>query len=134
LGKLKLVIADDQYEARRFLVRFLSCEFNILDAVDDGMELVYSAILLKPDVIVSDICMHLLGGPQAMHELHARGIHIPFVFVSAGERIIEPDLRLIRKEDIAEMLVPAIYGAIADSGQPNASFKSPPGNTSPVIR
>ncbi len=115
LIKLKLVVADDQEDVRRFLVRFLSCEFNVLDAVDDGTDLIDSAVLLNPDVIVSDVCMPQLGGLQAMHELQDRGFHIPFVFISAGERVIEPHLSFVRKEDISKMLVPAIYRAVEAS-------------------
>ncbi len=109
MSKLKLVIADDQENWRRTLVRSLNSEFSVLDAVGDGMELLGSAILLRPDVIVSDINMPLLTGPQAMRELSMRGVHIPFVFISADEGVMEPHAVFVPKEEILNDLIPTIY-------------------------
>jgi hypothetical protein len=47
------VVADDSDDFRRALARFLSNYFEILDAAADGRELINSATLVNPDVIVS---------------------------------------------------------------------------------
>jgi len=113
LSKLKIVVADDHESIRRLLVRFLSHEFEVLDSVEHGMELMAAAILLNPDVIVSDVCMPRLSGPEAMDELNTRGLHIPFVFISSGENILGPQASFVSKQDILRDLVPAIYRAAA---------------------
>jgi CheY-like chemotaxis protein len=120
LSKIKIVIADDHREFRQLLVRLLSREFEVLDSVEHGMELIGSAIVLNPDVIVSDICMPRLSGPEAMNELNMRGLHIPFVFISASKDAMGTETSFVPKEDILKKLVPAIYGAA--SGQPYSSF------------
>jgi CheY-like chemotaxis protein len=132
VGKLKLVIADDQEDFRRLLVRFLDPQFNILDSVGHGVELVGSAILLNPDVIVSDISMPMLSGPQAMEDLHMRGLHIPFVFISAGENAVESGALFVKKEDVLQKLVPAIY--IAASKRPPAVFSGSREQQEPAYR
>jgi len=61
----------------------------VIGAVADGAELVNAAMSLHPDVIVSDVSMPSLSGPQAMDQLKGRGSKIPFVLVStdcSGER------------------------------------------------
>jgi CheY-like chemotaxis protein len=113
MGKLRIVVADDHESIRRSLVRFLSHEFEVLDAVEHGIELMGAAISLNPDVIVSDVCMPRLTGPEAMDELKMRGIHIPFVFISAGENVIRPQASFVPKDEILKNLVPAIYRAIS---------------------
>ena len=113
MSKLRIVIADDHENLRRHLVRFLSREFEVLDAAEHGLDLMAAAILLNPDVIVSDVYMPRLGGPEAMDELNMRGLHIPFVFISSGENVIRSNASFIPKEDIMKNLVPAIYRAAA---------------------
>ena len=115
MSKIRIVVADDHREFRHLLVRFLSREFEVLDSVEHGMELIGSAIVLNPDVIVSDICMPGFSGPEAMDELNMRGLHIPFVFVSASRDAIGTEASFVPKEDILKRLVPAINEAA--SGQ-----------------
>jgi CheY-like chemotaxis protein len=123
LSKIKIVIAGDHRDFRQLLVRFLSREFEVLDSVEHGMELIGSAIVLNPDVIVCDICMPRISGPEAMDELNMRGLHIPFVFISPDENVIGPGALFVRKEAILKELVPAIFKAA--SGQPYSSLVAP---------
>lgn len=120
MSKIKIVIADDHRDFRQLLVRFLSREFEVLDSVEHGMELIGSAIVLNPDVIVSDICMPRLSGPEAMDELNMRGLHIPFVFISSSKDALGTEASFVPKEDVLKNLVPAIYGAAA--GRRYSSF------------
>jgi CheY-like chemotaxis protein len=115
LAGIKLVVADDNDSFRKALVRFLSNYFVVLDAVTDGGELINSATLLNPDVIVSDVCMPIITGPEAMHELNTRGITIPFVFVSAGENKIGDHVLFVSKDKITHQLLPAIQKIVSDS-------------------
>ena len=107
------MVADDNDDFREALVRFLSQYFDILDAVSDGGELIDAATLVNPDVIVSDVCMPLFTGPEAMHELYASGVRIPFVFVSAGANTLGDDVSFVSKDKIAHQLVPAIHKSVS---------------------
>jgi CheY-like chemotaxis protein len=107
------VVADDDDAFRDSLVRFLSKHFDVLDVVSDGGELIDSATLVNPDVIVSDVCMPLFTGPEAMHELYANGIRIPFVFISAGENTLGDHVSFVSKDEITHQLVPAIQKSVS---------------------
>ena len=113
MSRIKLVVADDNDSFREALVRFLSNYFDVLDAVSDGGELIDSATLVNPDVIVSDVCMPLFTGPEAMHKLYANGVTIPFVFISGGENLLGDHVSFVSKDKIAHQLVPAIHKSVS---------------------
>jgi CheY-like chemotaxis protein len=81
--KLRVLVADDHAQARWAMAHLLQPECEVVDAVADGTQLVNAAISLRPDVIVSDVSMPSLSGPQAMDQLKRKGSSIPFVLVSA---------------------------------------------------
>jgi CheY-like chemotaxis protein len=111
--RIKLAIAEDNEVFRTLLVGFLSCYFEILDAVPDGRSLVDCVLLRNPDVIVSDVSMPIVTGPQAMHELSTRGINIPFVFISAGKNELAENLLFVSKAKIVDELLPAIQKSLS---------------------
>ena len=82
-SKLRLLVAEDNYEMREFVILLLRAEFEIVGVVPSGRELVSRALELLPDVIVSDTSMPLLGGIAAMKELQSTGTNIPVVLISA---------------------------------------------------
>ena len=116
MRELRVLIADDHEEIRSAIVQMLSNDFKIVGVAGDGEELVESAISLNPDVIVTDISMPLLSGPEALKELSARGYDIPFVLVSmnpfgADEFIRQNASAIVDKLDIAHELAPAVHSA-----------------------
>jgi DNA-binding NarL/FixJ family response regulator len=116
MRKLRVLIADDHERILLAIVQLLSSDFKIVGVAGDGEQLVDSAISLNPDVIVTDVAMPLLSGPEAMKELNARGYDIPFVLVSvnpfcADELIRQGAFAFIDKCDIAHELVPAVHSA-----------------------
>jgi CheY-like chemotaxis protein len=113
LTRIRIVVADDNDGFLEELVRFLGNHFEVLDAVSDGGELINSAIVAGPDVIVSDVCMPVFTGPEAMQELHTRGIKIPFVFISAEENTFEKHTSFVSKDKIPYQLVQAIQKIIS---------------------
>jgi CheY-like chemotaxis protein len=69
-----------------------------------------------PDIIVSDVSMPLVIGLEAMRELRARGLDIPFVLLStysvaAAEYIREGAIAFVDKIDIGYELEPAVIAA-----------------------
>jgi len=109
LSKLKVMIAEDHETLNLTLIRWLGRSFDVVAAVKDGRSLVDGAILLNPDLIVSDVSMPLLTGIQALEELTARGYHIPFVFVTAEPvPIMRGTWSVVDKEDIVSELEAAV--------------------------
>jgi DNA-binding NtrC family response regulator len=112
VGKLRIIIAEDDPDMRTALVFLLRHEFEIVDVVEDGRSLVESACSRNPQVIVSDIRMPGLTGPEAMLELSARGEKIPFVLVSGDDDFIGPPTwSFVGKTVISSELVVAIRAA-----------------------
>lgn len=116
MRKLRVLVADDHERILLAIVQLLSNDFKVVGVAGDGEQLVDSAISLNPDVIVTDIAMPLLSGPEAMKELRARGYDIPFVLVSvnpfcADELIRQGAFAFIDKCDLAHDLVPAVHSA-----------------------
>jgi PleD family two-component response regulator len=54
-NKLRVLIADDHGGMRRALASFLSSDFEVIGAVNDGASLIATALAWRPDVIVSDV-------------------------------------------------------------------------------
>jgi CheY-like chemotaxis protein len=94
----------------------LGIEFDIVGSVPDGGKLVDSAMSLDPDVIVSDIRMPVLSGPEAMKALRIAGYEIPFVLISitpcgAEEFINQGAAAFVEKLDVGYDLARAVWAA-----------------------
>ncbi len=96
------------------MVLLLKKDFEIIRAVGDGRELVDAAIALHPDVIVSDVSMPRLSGPQAQRELKAQGYQFPFVFISSIDELFgQIACSFVDKMDVCVDLVKAVQFAAA---------------------
>jgi CheY-like chemotaxis protein len=82
MNKLRVLIADNHEHARWTVPCLLSRMCVIAGSVANGRQLVDAATSLHSDIIVSDVCMPLATGPEAMRELRSRGLAIPFVLMS----------------------------------------------------
>jgi len=60
MGRLRVLIADDNDSVRAAVGRLLEERFEIVGAVSTGRELVDAALAQRPDVIVSDLDMDLI--------------------------------------------------------------------------
>src|ERR1700739_3964435 len=119
MRKLRVLIADDNCEMRWAMIRLITRECEVVGSTGDGRSLLDAALALNPDVIVSDVSMPNLTGPEAMDVLRATGCTIPFVLVSADGGSVEEyiawgGLGFVHKMDLAYELTRAI--AAADRG------------------
>lgn len=117
MSKLRVVIADDNREMRWEMIRLLAGECEIVGSTGDGRSLVDAVLTLQPDVVISDVKMPFLTGPEAMDVLRATGSSIPFVLVSADRGGVEDYIQMgalgfVHKMDLAYELARAIAAAV----------------------
>ena len=117
MGRLRVLLADDNDSVRAAVGRLLEDEFELVGAVSTGRELVDAALAHRPDVIVSDLDMPSLDGLAALKVLRDAGNTTPFVLLTA----IEGDVRdwidmgaigVVLKTDLLD-LVAAVQSAAA---------------------
>jgi CheY-like chemotaxis protein len=124
--KLRVLVADDHEQARWAMAYLLQAKCDVVGAVANGTELVDAAMSTRPDVIVSDVSMPSLSGPQAMDQLKGKGTNIPFVLVSADasdkrESIQKGASAFVAKIDMGRELLTTVFaaaGQIDHSGTP----------------
>jgi DNA-binding NarL/FixJ family response regulator len=117
MNKLRILIAEDNQEMRWAIIRMLAGEFEVVGSTSDGRNLIDATLTLAPDIVVTDVSMPFLTGPEAMEILRATGLDIPFVFVSADtdgvESYIEAGaLGFVHKPDMPRELARAIAAAV----------------------
>jgi len=78
----RVLLADDHAIVARTLSRLIEEAVDLLGTVSDGGELVDRARLVRPDIIVADVNMPVVGGLDAMRQLRAEGVHAKFIFVT----------------------------------------------------
>ncbi len=82
MSRKTILIADDHPIFLDGLVNLLESEYEIVATVEDGHELVNTALDLKPDVIVSDMSMPGLNGTEALREIRASGSGAKFIMLT----------------------------------------------------
>ena len=78
----RLLIADDHKLLADACKNLLEPEFQVLQVVTDGRELVKAAAQLKPDIIVLDIGMPRLNGLDAGEQIKQKSPAIKLVFLT----------------------------------------------------
>lgn len=82
MSRPRLLLADDHRIVAEGLRSILAPEFDLLEIVEDGRELVAAARRLSPDVIVADISMPQLNGLDAVVQLREHGCRAKVVFLT----------------------------------------------------
>ena len=88
LTTIKVLLADDHPGFPGFVANLLESTFEVVGRVADGRSLFEAAMELKPDVIITDICMPVLNGLEAADLLRKSGCTAKIVFLSVHS---EPD-------------------------------------------
>jgi DNA-binding NarL/FixJ family response regulator len=121
MSKPRILLADDHALVRAGIRSILESDYEIAGEVEDGRELVRTAVKLNPDVIVVDISMPNLNGLEAIRQLQKRGVRAKNVVVTmhAGVDFAVQALRLgvsgyVLKVDASEELARALSEALAD--------------------
>jgi DNA-binding NarL/FixJ family response regulator len=115
-GRLRVLVADDCDRIREAIVLYLDTQFEIVAAVSTGVDLVEAALAVNPDVIVSDVSMPLLTGPEALKLLRRAGCRNAFVLVTtdvfdAAGWLKMGALGVVDKRDLHSDLIAAVQSA-----------------------
>src|ERR1035438_5896285 len=70
--KTRVLLADDHTVVARGLESLLKDTFDLVGTVSDGRALLEAAETLRPDVILTDLSMPLLGGMDAIRQIKKR--------------------------------------------------------------
>jgi DNA-binding NarL/FixJ family response regulator len=82
MSKPRIVLADDHRIILEGLKKLLEAEFEVVEAVEDGRELLKAATRQRPDVIVADISMPNMNGLEAVRQIHKERKEIKIVFLT----------------------------------------------------
>jgi DNA-binding NarL/FixJ family response regulator len=83
----RVLIADDHGVVRSGLAMLIErqADMSIVGEAADGIEAVERALELRPDVVVLDVSMPGLTGPQAARQIHAQDAAIGLLMLSMHE-------------------------------------------------
>jgi DNA-binding NarL/FixJ family response regulator len=82
LTTIKVLLADDHPGFSDRVASLLESTSQVTGKVADGMSLLEAAMNLKPDVILTDICMPILNGLKAVELLRKCGCTAKIIFLS----------------------------------------------------
>ena len=82
MNRPRIVIADDHRIVAEGLRSLLEPEFELVEIVADGAEMVGAARRLAPDVIVADITMPRLNGLEALDQLRSLNCTAKVLFLT----------------------------------------------------
>jgi DNA-binding response OmpR family regulator len=87
-GKPEILIVEDNYELRNFLVKEFSKEFNVTEA-ENGKKGIDNAFKVIPDVIISDVLMPQYSGIDLCKTIKTdiKTCHIPVILLTAKTTI-----------------------------------------------
>jgi CheY-like chemotaxis protein len=85
-----ILIVDDSVAVRRLTRSYLErhCESVICNEASDGLEAIFKAEELSPDLIVMDLSMPRMNGLEAARILKSKAPHIPIVLFTMHENAI----------------------------------------------
>mgnify|MGYP001826877418 CR=1 FL=1 len=117
--KPRVLLADDHESVRRGVRSVLESEFDVVAAVPNGEAALQAAETLRPDVVVLDVEMPVLGGMEAARRLLERWPGARIVFLSihrtpgiVGKALSTGALGYVFKTSADEDLAPAIRDAL----------------------
>jgi DNA-binding NarL/FixJ family response regulator len=88
VARARILLADDHKGMRDRVVHMLERDFEMLEPVKDGRELLEAAQRLQPDVCLLDISMPIISGIEAAAQLKESGSKAKIIFLTIHE---DPD-------------------------------------------
>jgi len=129
-GAVRAVVADDSEDIRIFLTVSLRRMGLEVSPVENGEDAVKAALAEQPDIVLLDVQMPIMGGPEAAHTLRRAGFSKLVIALTAGSGdALESDLlasgfdAVVFKPVSGPHLVSVISGLLA--GQRDRSMPTP---------
>lgn len=88
MKKPRVLLADDHQIILFALKGILEQEFQVVDTAANGVELIEKAEALRPDLVVVDVSMPLLGGIEAVRQLKKKLNSLKVVFLTMHSDIV----------------------------------------------
>jgi DNA-binding NarL/FixJ family response regulator len=82
--KPKLLIAEDHEAMRAMIVSLLERDFEVIANVAGGPAALETASKLMPDLVILDVALPILDGPNVARRLKAQGCDAQIVFISVS--------------------------------------------------
>lgn len=82
MARARILVADDHKEVRNTIVHLLRRQFDVLEAVGDGLEFLEAFDRLKPDLCVLDISMPKMSGIEVAYRIKESHSHVKIVFLT----------------------------------------------------
>ena len=87
MGKLRVLVVDDEPSARAALKQLLESQRYEIDLASDGEAALQRIAELPPDVVVTDLDMPRMDGMALLKELHARDHGLPVIVATAAAEL-----------------------------------------------
>jgi len=82
MSRPRILMADDHRIVSEGLRSLLEPEFELVEIVEDGVQMVQAAKRLSPDVILADITMPRLNGLEALEQLRKANCRSKVIFLT----------------------------------------------------
>jgi DNA-binding NarL/FixJ family response regulator len=119
VGAVRILLVDDQEEVRLAIANLLEGEFDVIGTAENGQRAVELVRVLRPDVLVLDVCMPVLNGIETAVELKKTGSPPKVVFLTVNDDPDFVDAALstgafgyVLKCSASKDLIPAIHEAV----------------------
>lgn len=120
--RLTLVLADDHEDVLREIRVLLDSDFDVLDAVTDGLGLIDAANELRPDVVISDVQMPGVNGIEACQRIIENGFCPTTIILTVHDepQLVKSALQMgirgyVLKVDAGEELIHAVRSVVSGS-------------------
>lgn len=117
---IRVLIADDHDAIRKGVGTILSRDgIEVCGEASNGIEAVINAVQLRPDIVILDLTMPVMGGFEAARELRKVLPDIPILFYSVhGSNQLIKEIRrvgvqgFVDKSDISKALPEAVNALV----------------------
>ena len=120
MRRTRVLLADDHTIVAEGLKSLLQEHYDLVGTVTDGYQLVEAAKTLRPDVIVTDVSMPVLGGLEALRRLKAElpGAKVIVLTMHADARLATEAFRegaagFVLKQCAGEELITAMEDVLS---------------------
>jgi DNA-binding NarL/FixJ family response regulator len=88
MPKLRVVLAEDHSLVADGIRALIGEEFELVDVVSNGLDLIERCETLKPDLALADISMPVLNGLDALREIKKRNLRTKVIIVTGAAEVV----------------------------------------------